>query len=222
MYFPGNVDFSVDFAEYGRRIDEIKDAYKGMKIRKGIEAGIDVRTVKKMEEALADIDLDFVIGSTHLVSGHDPYLSEFWQLYDKTTAFDEYIKACAQCIGSCGFFDVFGHIGYISKFCPYEDARLKYGDYKDGIDAILKALIEKGKGIEVNTSGIERTGATLPDEQILRRYFELGGEMITVGSDAHSEAAVGRAVNETLEMLKRIGFRYVCAFEKREPRFLRI
>ena len=82
--------------------------------------------------------------------------------------------------------------------------------------------IERGKALEVNTNGLYMTPSTMPETAIIRRYYELGGEMVTVGSDAHYETVVGHAVAETLDVLQEIGFRYVCAFDSRKPRFIKI
>jgi histidinol-phosphatase (PHP family) len=122
----------------------------------------------------------------------------------------------------CDYFDVFGHLGYIAKFCPFEDALMAYSDYSGAIDELLKILVENGKGLEINTSGIKNTGAVMPEIPIARRFRELGSEIVTVGSDAHDEAAVGRAVEETMRQLASVGFKYVCAFDSRKPRFLAI
>jgi histidinol-phosphatase (PHP family) len=99
---------------------------------------------------------------------------------------------------------------------------MRYSEYADAIDAILKRIVEKGKGLEVNTNGLYMTPDTMPERPILARYRELGGEIVTVGSDAHYAEVVGHAVRETLETLKAIGFRYVCAFDARKPRFITI
>lgn len=220
--FPGDIDFVFDFLEYDREFACVLSAYPDIGIKKGLEAGLELRTAAGMAAIVSGHELDYVIGSTHLVTGLDPYGSELWRLYSKQEAYAAYMQECIECASACDFYDVFGHLGYVSKFCPFEDALMRYGDYKDAVDELLKILIHKGKGLEVNTSGIRNTGQVLPEGSIIKRYFEFGGEIITVGSDAHEESAVGRAVDETLEMLKSIGFKYVCTFDKRKPKFISI
>ena len=85
-------------------------------------------------------------------------------------------------------------------------------------DEIFRVLIQKGKGIEVNTSGKDRCGAFLPDEAYLRRFKELGGEIVTVGSDAHSFDRVGQYCKEACELVNQI-FGHICTFEDRKPIF---
>ncbi len=213
--------FLVDFDAYNAAFEAVKSAYPDMTIRQGIEAGLDIGMNDRMSELLASQPLDYVIGSQHVVFGFDPFFEEVWSRYTQKELFEEYLRASNETAAFCDY-DVMGHIGYISKFCPHEDKLLRYSDYTDMIDTLLKTLIDKGKGLEVNTNGLYMTPSTMPETAIIRRYLELGGEILTVGSDAHYESVVGHAVDETLQMLKSIGFKYVCAFNKRVPLFLPI
>ncbi len=215
-------DFSVDFDAYADAVEKTRGAFPELKIRMGIEAGLDTASAPQMEELLRGRPLDFDIGSQHVVFGLDPYYETVWKQYDKTEIFAQYLKTALESVKAIDNYDVMGHIGYVSKFCPYDDKLLRYADYSDAIDMLLKALIDKGKGIEVNTNGLYMTPSTMPETAVIRRYFELGGEIVTIGSDAHYEAVVGHAVSDTLDTLKIIGFRYICAFEKRRPIFLPI
>lgn len=217
---PGELDFSVDFARYRAEFEEVKAQFPDISIRMGIEAGLDMNTMERMQALLSG--LDFVVGSQHVVYGQDPYYQEVWKDRTQREIFDEYLAESLRCAAACDFYDVLGHLGYISKFCPYEDKLMRYSEYADAIDAILKRIVEKGKGLEVNTNGLYMTPDTMPERPILARYRELGGEIVTVGSDAHYAEVVGHAVRETLETLKAIGFRYVCAFDARKPRFITI
>lgn len=111
-----------------------------------------------------------------------------------------------------------GHIGYASRFYDGEDKVMRYADYADILDKILKKLIETDKGLEVNTKGISATGDTLPSESILQRYFELGGKRITLGSDAHIPARIGEHIEATGKRLKQIGFTHYTSYTKRKPK----
>lgn len=213
-------DFTVDFGAYAAAIRDVRAQCAGLEIRMGIEAGLDIKSAPQMRSLLEKQPLDYVIGSQHVVYGLDPYYENVWRQHSRTDIFREYLRVSAESAGELDDYDVMGHIGYISKFCPHDDKLLRYTDYADEIDMLLKTLIEKGKGIEVNTNGLYMTPSTMPETAIVARYFELGGEIVTVGSDAHCERVVGHAVPETLETLKAIGFKYVCAFERRTPRFL--
>ena len=89
--------------------------------------------------------------------------------------------------------------------------------YWDQIEAILKCVVESGRGIECNTS--RGQGPWLPGRDILRRYRELGGEIITLGSDAHTPEFVGEGIREGQELLRECGFRYICTFRELKPIF---
>ena len=95
---------------------------------------------------------------------------------------------------------------------------LRYEECRELTDEILRVLVKKGKGMEINTSGVDRCGDFLPTEEFFRRFKELGGEIVTVGSDAHTADRVGQYSVRACEMMKDI-FGYVCTFENREPIF---
>ncbi len=215
-------NFTVDFQAYTQTIREVRSAFADLTIRMGIEAGLDIDTAPQMKAILESQPLDYIIGSQHVVFGQDPYFEDVWQHYSKADIFKEYLRASIESAEKIDYYDVMGHIGYISKFCPFEDKLLRYADYTDMIDALLKALIQKGKGLEVNTNGLYMTPCTMPETPIIKRYYDLGGEIVTIGSDAHYEVAVGHAVTDALETLKTIGFRYITVFDRRQPRFIPI
>ena len=220
---PCEFDFSkIDFEAYNAAYEETKREFPDLALRRGIEAGLDPATMDRMRALLAGFPCDFVIGSQHIVFGNDPYYDPVWQGHTQRELYDEYIRMSLETVENCEFFDVLGHLGYIAKFCPYEDKLMRYTDYPDAIETILKTLVQRGKGLEANTNGLYMTPSTMPETEIIKRYRELGGEIITIGSDAHYESVVGHAVKETLETLKDIGFKYVCAFDNRQPRFIAI
>ena len=120
-------------------------------------------------------------------------------------------------------FDVYGHLDYIVRYAPLEPRRFFYGDYGDLMDEILRFLISRGKGIEVNTGGYKAgLGCPNPCPEVLRRYRELGGEIVTMGSDAHAVEYVGSFMGEAQEVLRGCGFRYFTLFRGREPVFVRL
>ncbi len=217
---PGEIDF--DFAAYRKEFLKLQKANPKLNMRFGIEAGICSDTLEDTKQIIESQPFDFVIGSQHLIFGLDAYEQELWQRYSKDKIFDEYLRLCIVSARSCDFYDVFGHIGYVGKPCPYPDKLLSYLKYGDAIDTLLKIIIENGKGIEINTSGLKMTPSTMPEMRIAKRFLELGGEIITIGSDAHAPQNVGFKIPQTLRQLKEIGLRYVCAFDNRKPRFITI
>ena len=99
-------------------------------------------------------------------------------------------------------------------------ALLRYADHKSIFDEILLELVKREKGMELNTSGIDRCGGSLPTLDYFQRFHELGGKIVTVGSDAHDVARAGQYTHEMVGELKKI-FGYVCTFEDRRPIFHR-
>lgn len=219
---PGETSFIVDMDAYRAGFEKVRDDFPALFIRFGIEAGLDLAAKDRVIAMLSGQPLDYVVGSQHMVFGMDPYYKEVWERHTQKIIYEEYLRTSVECAEACDFYDVLGHLGYIGKFNPHEDKLLSYADYTDAIDMILKTIIGKGKGLEVNTNGLFMTPATMPETPIIKRYFELGGEIVTIGSDAHYERVVGYAASDTLKALAGIGFRYVCAFDKRKPRFIPI
>ena len=122
-----------------------------------------------------------------------------------------------KCVDNFNNFDVLGHIDYIDRYFEDFSTIPKYEEYHYLIESILKILIQKGKGIEVNTAGM-RYGLDYfhPKIQILKLYKELGGEIITVGSDSHTPETIGYGYKAVEKMLKDIGFKYIHIFKERK------
>ena len=206
------------------RAEDYTRAYAGLRvpgvtIRLGAEVGL---TDWNRQEVSRDLKLrhyDFVLGSIHYVDGLDIYLPPFWQGKTVPEAERRYFETMLECVRLHDDFDVLAHLTYISKVRANPARRLvPPEEYREIVDEILKVLVAKGKGMEINTSGVDRVGDFLPGEAYLRRFRELGGEIVTVGSDAHTADRVGQYVPRALELLKEI-FGCVCTFADRKPIF---
>ena len=120
-------------------------------------------------------------------------------------------------------FDVLGHLDYVVRYGKHQAEAYSYEKFSDEIDMILRELISSGKGLELNMAGIKYgLGFAHPHPSVLRRYKELGGEIITVGSDAHKAEHIGYEFEIAGELLKSCGFRYYTEFENRKAVFRRI
>ena len=118
---------------------------------------------------------------------------------------------------------MYGHIDYVVRYGKTKDADYSYEKYKDILDRILETLLEKEKGIEINTGAIGYHLKDLnPCTDIIKRYKELGGEIITIGSDAHTPENIARGFDRAAEVLSACGFKYYTTFENRMPEFHRI
>ena len=215
--------FLIDFDKYSVSMDSIKAQYSGrLKVMKGIEVGIQPHVIEDTKKVIEKYDFDFVIASVHIIDRMDPYYGEYYKGKSKEQAFSRYLEAILESVTNLDDFDIVGHIGYIRRYCSYDDRTLRHKDFSDLIDSILKTTISKGKGIEVNTSGYKDMDSPIPDFDIIRRYVELGGEIITMGSDAHFPEHMARNFSYVRDMLGNIGFKYTAHFEKRKAVFDKI
>ena len=191
----------------------------GLEICRGMEFGLLPDNREDLKKELTRFPFDFVIGSIHFVDGLDPYFPEFWVNTTVESAELRYFEAMLECVRIHDDFDVLGHMTFISK-CRANPVKrpVRLSWYQELIDEIMKQLIQKGKGIELNTSGVDRCGVYLPDEAYLRRFRELGGDIVTVGSDAHNADRVGQYCREAGELVQSI-FGYVCTFRQRKAVF---
>ena len=211
----GKLDFDTE--SYNAEYDHLE--VPGLTIRRGMEFGMDRKNVAQFKKDLQRRPFDFVLGSIHFVDDLDVYYEDFWR--DKTIfqAERRCMEATLECVERHDDFDVLAHLTYISKtHCHPAPRPVRYEDHRELIDEILKVLARKGKGLEINTSGVDRCGDYLPPIGMVRRFKELGGEIVAVGSDAHRAERVGQYSFEACEILKDI-FGHVCTFQTRQPVF---
>jgi histidinol-phosphatase (PHP family) len=218
----GNKMFQLDFKSYTEYMKGLREkSGDDLKIFVGVEQGLGVSCADLVEGYDPNGVLDFIIGSSHLVDGKDPYEKEFWLSRDIGAAIRAYYESIVANIKACSNYDVYGHLDYIARYIPDKNYCYSINDYMDIIEEILKMLIERGKGIELNTAGLRYgMGASNPDVTVLSLYKQLGGEIITVGSDAHTPADVARYQTEALQYLCEAGFKYYTIFDRRKPVFM--
>jgi histidinol-phosphatase (PHP family) len=215
----------IDYDKYIRHIAELRERYgKRITITLGVEVGLESLWARDINAFTARYPFDFIIGSSHAVQTLDVYYDRQAYFGNKTKkeAYETYFKEIIKNINSCKDFNVYGHLDYITRYGIYEDNTLKYSDYADLIDSILTLIISLGKGIEINTSGFRYNIAEVyPQPDILRRYKELGGEIITIGSDSHKVKDVGDHIEFAYSRLNEAGFEYVTIFREQKPEFIK-
>ena len=209
--------YPIDLAEYDNAYASLE--VPGLKIKRGFEFGLTDWNRAELDAMLEKRSFDFVIGSVHFVDGFDPYDREYWIDKTETEAYLGYLERILECIKIHDRFNVLGHLTYVSRsvYNPTKNL-LEYSDYREVCDEIFKTLISKDKGIEINTSAVSSLGVLLPSYDFVKRFRELGGKIITVGSDAHSPQRVGQHIDKALAIAKEV-FGYVCTFENLEPKF---
>jgi len=200
------IDFTLDFEKHHDFIMKLKAKHEGsLEIIKGIEVGIQPHVVEETKKILVENQFDFIIGSVHLIDGLDPYEKEIYEGKSKQAVYTRYLKEILNSYSLFSDFDVLGHFDFIIRFAPYEDRSMKYSEFSDLFDEIFKTIIHSGKGIEINTGSYRITDSkrdAVFDENILKRYKELGGEIVTLGSDAHSEEFIGYGFDKYKEIIR--------------------
>ncbi len=216
--------FLLDYDAYTKKIQQMQQKYSDkIIIRKGVEFGLQCHVKKETDDFYNNGIFDFVIGSTHCVKGLELYGNSFYEGKTQHNAYLEYFEDLYNNVKIYDCFNVYGHIDYVNRYGNYDNRNLNYNEFREIIDEILKLLIRKDKGIELNTSGIKYgLGYIHPKIEILKRYRELGGEIVTIGSDAHSPEYIASHFKDAYKLLQNAGFKAFTLFEKQQPYFVDI
>lgn len=223
--FPeGDYSFDLDLPAYEKKLRELKEKYRDrIQIYFGMEMGLQPHLTKVIPEIASSASFDFLIGSTHVADHMDPYDRTFFEERSEYQAYHRYFEVLLENLKTFSCFDTCGHIDYVVRYGPNQNQDYTYEKYQDILDAVLKTLIEKQIGLECNTAGFKYgLGHPNPTEKVLARYRELGGEILTLGSDAHAPEHIAYNFKETGELLKACGFRYYTIFKERKPEFLKL
>lgn len=214
-------EFLLDTEAYRNELFSVRDEFSGkIEILFGVELGLMKHLGERLRKYAGEWDFDFVIGSTHLIDGKDPYFPEYFAELGQKNGVFRYFESIIENIGAFSDFDVCGHIDYAVRYSP--EKSYNPVDYREVIDEILRKILSAGKGIEINTAGLRKgLSHANPHPFILERYRELGGEIITVGSDAHNAADIAADFDAAESFLKDAGFEYYTVFRQRKPQFVR-
>lgn len=212
------IDLSFRFSDYFRNLKQVKYRFaKDIEILAGVEIGIKEGTYCRYDEIILNNPFDFVIISIHEIFGINISSKDLYENYSPREIVFEYYSVLLDAVKGFDNFDVLGHIDFIDRYFENRFDIPRFEEYVDIIDEIFKLTIEKGKGIELNTSG-KRMGLSYfhPKVPILRRYLDLGGEIITIGSDTHTKGSVADNFRQAEKLLKDLGFKYFHIFKERK------
>lgn len=217
-------EFRIDMEEYIPAIQKVKEDFRDkISVQTGVEIGFQPHLGEYYSKFTNSWPFDFVIGSVHVVDGKDPYNGALFEKRKDADVYAQAFETTLQNIRNIPDFDVLGHMDYIVRYGKNQARDYDWRDHKDLIDEILRWLIEHGKGIEMNMAGFKYgLGFCHPYPEIIRRYQELGGEIITVGSDAHRPDHIAYQFEDAGKILESCGFRYYTVFIDRKPEFLKI
>ena len=213
---------NVDYPRYVAQISELQARYGNrIRIKLGLEFGMQVHTIPQYEKLFSSYPFDFIILSIHEVGDKELWTQDFQRGLTQPEYNERYYEAMLEVVRTYHDYSVLGHLDLITRYdlagvYPFEKVR-------PIIEEILKVVIADGKGIEVNTSS-HRYGLSdsTPSEDILRLYHELGGEVITIGSDSHAPEHLGAYLAEAQDQLRSLGYRYTCTYEGMKPTFVRL
>ena len=221
--------FDVD--AYFVEMQKLQEEYAGkLNIRIGIELGLRTYLKDYYEELTKKYPFDFVIGSVHNVpykkdaEGNilytDPAAEKLFTDRTDKEAYRLMMETTLENVRTSDCFQTLGHLDYVVRYGKSREKEYSYTDYADIIDEILKLLIEKEKGLEVNSAGL-KYGLPFahPHPDVLKRYRELGGEIITIGAYAHKPEHIAYDFAKAEEILKSCGFKYYTEFFEQKPVF---
>lgn len=221
--------FDVD--AYFVEMQKLQEEYAGkLNIRIGIELGLRTYLKDYYEELTKKYPFDFVIGSVHNVpykkdaEGNilytDPAAEKLFTDRTDKEAYRLMMETTLENVRTSDCFQTLGHLDYVVRYGKSREKEYSYTDYADIIDEILKLLIEKEKGLEMNSAGL-KYGLPFahPHPDVLKRYRELGGEIITIGADAHKPEHIAYDFAKAEEILKSCGFKYYTEFFEQKPVF---
>ena len=211
----------LDFENYAKTLEALREKAP-LKVNIGLELGQATQGLEVARQALSAYDWDFVIGSLHNVVNEYDFCYIKYGGVDLKKLFAEYFEQLYD-TAKLDNFCVLGHLYYPVRYIYRQGLTLDISPYDEMIAEIFGLIIRNGKGIEINTSGLfSEFGGLIPELKYAKMYRDLGGEIVTVGSDAHYAERVGRGVDEAYAMLKEAGFKAVTVFRKKKPEFITI
>ena len=207
-----------------REINQMRERYTDdICVLIGAEINLRPDSKNVISEIVNTHNFDIIIGSVHEIGAVDFSNEKFYENRTKYEAYSLYLQTVFEAITACSDWDILGHLCYIERYGNYDDKSLRHADLSDIIDEILKRVIHSGKGIEINTSSYHYgLGCPHPAPDIIARYIELGGEIFTIGSDAHRTESIDLGYSETYALLHNLGIKYISRFRNRVPEFVNV
>lgn len=210
---------NVDYPRYEQRIQELQERYAGrIALKFGMEFGVQTHTIPQYQKLFAQYPFDFIILSVHQVEDKEFWTQDFQTGRTQKEYTERYYAELLALVRQYHDYSVLGHLDLIARYDPA--GSYPFEAIKPILTEILQTVIADGKGIEVNTSSHRYGLADLtPARDILRLYRELGGRILTIGSDSHKPAHLGAYIDQTKQELRELGFTEFCTFERMQPVF---
>ena len=213
-----DIQFEFDAEGFIKTFEHLKEKYKNkIHLQRGIEVGLQPHVIEQSLQFIKYFKPEFILCSFHVAEKKDLYTGDFFEGKTPEEAWDIYLEDIITTLTNFKEYSVVGHLDILKRYNEGVKS-IPYAYYKEKLDMILKIIIEDKKGIEVNMSGLRSDlNETLPHMNIIKRYHELGGQYITLGSDAHMKQDIYSHFEDVLEMLQDIGFEYFTIYNHNKP-----
>lgn len=207
----------VDYPEFIKEYNRLNEKYQDkITLKLGLEFGVQLETMNQYRDDMKKYDFDFILLSCHQIDNKELWLNQYQEFKTQVEYNRGYYEYLYKLVDLFDDFSVVGHLDVIKRYD--QNGVLDDVYIMDLIDPILKRLIEKNKGLEVNTSSYRYNLPDLtPSTLILKRYYELGGRILTMGSDTHKIENLKDHFEEIIIQLREIGFTELYRYEKMRP-----
>lgn len=215
---------NVDYPRYFAALEAARGQWAPeLHVAHGLELGVQMCTLdayRRLLDTWRD-HMDFAILSIHQVDNREFWNGDFQRGRTQAEINDAYYQELLHVVGAFKDYAVLGHLDLIRRYDPF--GAYPFERVRDLVAEILRAVIESGHGIEVNTSGIRYgLGCFQPADEVLALYRDLGGRIVTVGSDSHKPEHLGAHLTRAQDLLRSLGFTHVCTYRAWEPVFHRL
>lgn len=204
--------------QYLTEVARIRDQFAGeLVVLRGVEVDYNESTIEHVEKFVTEFGTryDFVIGSVHYAPDGAMIFPDYFADRMMDDVFLPYFDQVQKAVET-GWFDSIGHLDLPKRYAPKSHRTYDPARYRERLEPIFDAMIERGVGFEINTSGLRQTPRTsMPGPAVVRWYSDRGGRVITTGTDSHAPQTVGAGLAKTLEMLTLNGIDSVASFRDR-------
>ena len=217
IYRGGEPIANVDYPKWEKELRYLQKKYKDhIHIKMAMEFGMQMHTIDRFQKLFDKYPFDFIILSVHQVEDKEFWTQDFQKGRSQKQYNERYYQEMLDLVKNYKDYSVLGHMDLIVRYD--KQGVYPFEKLKPLLEEILKIVIADNKGIEVNTS-YHRYGLNdmTPSRDILKLYKELGGKIITIGSDSHKKEHLGAYIEEAKDELRKLGFEYYCTFEKMKP-----
>jgi histidinol-phosphatase (PHP family) len=211
MNYPDPLAFNLDVASYFKEYSTLRCE----QLLLGIEVGMGLEDISANRKLTETHPFDFVLGSIHVVDNADLYEEGFYTGKTKRQVYEQYFEVMFACLNAYDFIDSLGHIDYISRYARFADREVRYDEFAKCIDDILALLVRNQICLEINARRLGDRQAVDSLKPIFKRYYDLGGRYVTIGSDAHIPGDIGKNFTSAFEIAEYCNLKAVWFKERR-------